>query len=147
MFEDDSDYEKECQEIRKVNVGLLGEFRIWLASAGKTQAVIRKHCINLDFYLNHFLLYDDTLRAADGVLEVGNFLGYWFIRKAMWASQASIKSNATSLKEFYAFMVRKGLVEQKELNALKKQIKEEMPDWLLSLGRYNDPEVDLEDVF
>jgi site-specific recombinase XerD len=147
MFEDDSDYEKECQEIRKVNVGLLGEFRTWLASAGKTQAAIRKHCINLDFYLNHFLLYDDTLRAADGVLEVGNFLGYWFIRKAMWASQASIKSNATSLKEFYAFMVSKGLVEQKELNALKKQIKEEMPDWLLSLGRYNDPEVDLEDVF
>jgi hypothetical protein len=90
--------------------------------------------------------HDDTLRAADGVLEVGNFLGYWFIRKAMWASQASIKSNATSQKEFYAFMVSKGLVEQKELNALKKQIKEEMPDWLLSLGRYNDPEVDLEDV-
>jgi hypothetical protein len=66
MLEDDSDYEKECQEIRKVNVGLLGEFRTWLASAGKTQAVIRKHCINLDFYLNHFLLYCRKINTREG---------------------------------------------------------------------------------
>ena len=33
------------------------------------------------------------------------FLGFWFIRKAMWASQSSIKGNATSLKKLYTFNI------------------------------------------
>jgi hypothetical protein len=37
------------------------------------------------------------------------FLGYWFIKKAMWAKQSAIKSNAASLKKFYTFMHEKGL--------------------------------------
>jgi len=40
---------------------------------------------------------------------------FWFIRKAMWASQSSIKGNATSLKKFYTFMHKKGLVDKKDL--------------------------------
>jgi len=51
------------------------------------------------------------------------FLGYWFIKKAMWASQASIKSNAASLKKFYAFLLEKGLVEQEDLIELEETIK------------------------
>jgi site-specific recombinase XerD len=48
------------------------------------------------------------------------FLGYWFICKAMWASRASIKSNAESLKKFYAFMVAKGRVTQEDLPDLRR---------------------------
>jgi site-specific recombinase XerD len=67
------------------------------------------------------------------------FLGYWFIKKAMWASKASIKSNATSLKKFYTFMYEKKMIDEEELNDLKETIKEGMPEWLETLDRYDNP--------
>ena len=142
MFDDTSDYDKQCQEIRQENITLLGEFSAWLADAGLSTATIRSHRYNLDFFLNHFLLYGDTLRAPDGVGYVGEFLGDWFIRKAVWSSKTSIKSNAASLKKFYAFMAEKGMVKPEELTALKQQIKEEMTDWLDTLDRYNNFDLD-----
>jgi DNA phosphorothioation-dependent restriction protein DptG len=66
------------------------------------------------------------------------FLGYWFIKKAMWASQSSIKSNATSLTKFYTFMHEKRLIDQEELINLKQTIKKDMPEWLATLRRYDD---------
>ena len=73
------------------------------------------------------------------------FLGYWFIKKAMWASQASIKRNAVSLTKFYTFMFEKGLISKKALTNLQQRIKEDMPEWLATLERYDDLEV--EDVW
>jgi site-specific recombinase XerD len=147
MLDDDSGYDNQCQAIREENAVLLGEFSTWLADAGLSAATIRSHRYNLDFYLNHFLLYYDTLRAPDGVCEVGVFLGDWFIRKATWASKTSIKANAASLKKFYTFMAEKGKVTQEELAALKQEISEQMPEWLATLERYDNLDVDLEDVW
>jgi site-specific recombinase XerD len=147
MVDDDSDYDKQCQEIREENATLLGEFSTWLAGAGLSTATARSHRHNLDFYLNHFLLYRDTLRPPDGVCYVGEFLGDWFIHKAVWASKTSIKANAASLKKFYTFMAEKEMVKQEELAALNQQIKDEMSEWLATLERYDDLDVDLEDVW
>ena len=65
-----------------------------------------------------------------------------FIKKAMWASQASIKGNGASLKKFYAFMHEKGFIDKEDLEDLKDTIKEGMPEWLATLKRYDDPSVD-----
>lgn len=73
------------------------------------------------------------------------FLGYWFIRKAMWASPSSIKGSAASLKKFYAFLQEKGLIDIDDLDDLKETIKEDMPEWLATLKRYDDPLI--EDVW
>lgn len=94
-------------------------------------------------YLNHFLLYADTVTPAEGVGTVGEFLGDWFIHKAMWSNKTTVKANAASLKKFYAFMAERGLVKPEELATLKQQIKDELPDWLAAVERYNDPDVDL----
>jgi len=51
-----------------------------------SKKTIDKHVSNVDFYINDFLLYEDAIEAADGVSSMGMFLGYWFIRKAMWSS-------------------------------------------------------------
>ena len=67
---------------------------------------------------------------------------FWFIRKAMWASQISIKGNATSLKKFYTFMHEKGLVDKEDLIDLKQTIKEEMPEWLATLRRFDDQSIE-----
>ena len=140
---DDSDYDRQCADIRSENAELLREFSAWLADGGLSKTTIRGHRINLDFYLNHFLLrYDPLMRPPEGVDCVGEFLGDWFIYKAAWSSKTSIKANAASLKKFYAFMAERGLVKPEELDALKQQIKEELPDWLDTLERWMNPESD-----
>ena len=147
MTDDYAKYEQECERIRTENDKLLEEFADWLSAKGLAGKTIRRHCENIDFYVNHFLLYEDAEEAREGVLHVDMFLGYWFIRKAMWASQSAIKSNAASLKKFYTFMHEKGKVTKEELDGLKRDIKEGMPEWLGTMGRYDDPEVGFEDIW
>jgi site-specific recombinase XerD len=144
-MDDYEKYEEDCKKIRKANECLLNEFEMWLKSSGLSEKTINNHLSNIDFYVNEYLLYEDASAAKDGVDAVGMFLGYWFIKKAMWASQSSIKGNATSLKKFYTFMREKGLIDKVDLIDLKQTIKEDMPEWLATLGRYDDPSI--EDVW
>jgi len=148
MVTDYEKYEAECNRIREANERLLVDFADWLRASGLADSTIRGHTENIDFYINEFLLYEDTLEPQEAIFEVSMFLGYWFIKKAMWASAASIKSNAASLKKFYTFLHERGLVEEEDLEALKATIKEEMPEWLATLDRYDDPSItDMEDVW
>jgi site-specific recombinase XerD len=135
-------YEDACETIRAENAILLTEFVAWLEASGLSEKVVKKHCGNIDFYINDYLLYEDALEAKDGVDGVSWFLGDWFIRKAMWSSQASIKENAASLKKFYAFMHEKGLVSADDLAELKRTVKDEMPDWLDAMRDYNNAGID-----
>ncbi|MBT9149135.1 MAG: recombinase [Dehalococcoidia bacterium] len=144
-MDDYEKYEEDCKEIRKANERLLNEFEVWLKSSGLSEKTINNHLSNIDFYLNEYLLYEDAAEAKDGVDAVDMFLGYWFIKKAMWASQSSIKGNAASLKRFYTFMHEKGLIDKEDLIDLKQTIKENMPEWLATLRRFDDPSI--EDVW
>ena len=144
-MDDYEKYEEDCKKIRKDNESLLNEFEVWLKSSGLSKKTINNHVSNIDFYINEYLLYEDETEAKDGVHAVGMFLGYWFIKKAMWASQSSIKGNATSLKKFYTFLQEKGLIDKEDLTDLKQTIKEDMPEWLATLDRYDDPSI--EDVW
>lgn len=141
------EYERECNLIRKENHVLLGDFETWMLNKGISEVTVRKHYGNIDFYINEFLLYESPKHALEGVDEIGIFLGHWFIRKAMWASERNIRSNATSLKKFYAFMMEQGEVEPDAVKDMKESIKEDMPEWLATIRRYDDPLVDSEDVW
>ncbi len=76
---------------------MLRDFELWLKSSALSKKVIDNHVSNVDFYINEYLLYEDVIEAKDGVDAIDMFLGYWFIKKAMWASKSSIKGNATSV--------------------------------------------------
>lgn len=140
------DYERECNSIREENKVLLGDFESWILRKGLSEATVKKHCENIGFYINEFLTYESPKHAAEGVDEVGMFLGSWFIRKAMWASEASIKSNVASLKKFYDFMMERGEVEPEAVKDLKGRIKEDLPEWVSAIRRYDDPSIDQEDA-
>ncbi len=135
-------YEKECKKIREKNKNLLDDFEKWLSDKKYSKKTISKHLSNVDFYINEFLLYDDAIEAADGAGSIGMFLGYWFIRKAMWSSKTAIKENAASLKKFYQFMLEKGKISKELFEYLKEAKKEDMPDWLARMGRYNNPDIE-----
>ncbi len=141
-------YEKECRRIRKENQDLLSGFEKWLTAKGLSSTTIEKHVSNAAFYVNEFLLYEDAVDAKDGVGGIDMFLGYWFIRKAMWASETAIKENAASLKKFYQFMCELGEISKEDFAALKESIKEDMPEWLATMSRYDDPDIeDMEEVW
>ena len=148
MTDDYEEYERACQTIRKDNTAILDGFGSWLRAKGLSKATVEKHCYNIDFYVNDFLLYEEPMPAEYGVNKVGIFLGYWFIRKAMWATQTSIKSNAASLKKFYQFMYERGRIDKEALDELKVQIKDYMTDWLENLRKFDDLSIeDPEDIW
>ena len=106
-------YENDCRQIKKENEKLISDFEKWLSDKNLSSRTIEKHTSNLDFYLNEFLLYEDAVEAKDGADEIGMFLGYWFIKKAMWANKTTIKENAASLNKFYQFMYEQGKYRKK----------------------------------
>ena len=135
------EYEKACAKIKQENAKLLADFEQWLLGKGLAEKTIEQHVQNAEFYVNTFLLYEDAIAAKEGASHISMCLGYWFIRKAMWASRASIKQNASSLKKFYTFMHEQGHIDADDLQDLKETIKEEMPDWLATVERYDDPDI------
>jgi site-specific recombinase XerD len=142
------EYERECNRIRNENKKLLAAFETWLSAKGLSQKTIKKHTSNVDFYINIFLLYEDAIEAKDGAERIDSFLGYWFTKKAMWASKAAIKENAASLKKFYQYLYEEGKVSEEAFSALKESIKEDMPEWLATMDRYMDPDIeDMEEVW
>ncbi len=141
-------YEKECKRIREENEKLISDFKKWLSVKRLSAKIIEKHASNVDFYVNEFLLYEDAVEAKDGADEIEMFLGYWFIKKAMWANTTAIKENAASLKKFYQFMYEHGKVSEEDFCDLKELIKEGMPEWLATMARYDDPDIeDMKEVW
>lgn len=139
------EYEKylaACEKIKKDNSLLLAEFSRRMQSEGLSAQTIEKHLSNLDFYLNHFLLYEAPLKAQEGIAKVDEFLGYWFIRKALWASKTAIKDYIAGLKRFYTFLNEKGLVSAEALGELKATMRENREEWLDSIGRFDEPGID-----
>ncbi len=146
--EDSSLYnETDVDTMRRENSMILDVFRSYLESRNLSEKTVNKHCSNVEFYINEFLLYEELLGPGDGVREVGSFLGDWFIRKAMWASVTSIKENITSLKHFYTFLSLLGEIEEHELAEMKKLIKESKADWIETLQKYDDPNVSMDDIW
>lgn len=141
-MDDYAKYEEDAEKTKAANAQLLSEFGAFLQASKLSEKTIKNHVSSIDFYINDYLLYEEVITPEDGINDVDNFLGYWFIKKAMWASKSSIKSYATSLTKFYTFLLKKGLIEQDDLDELKETIKEEMPEWLATLERYDDPSLD-----
>ena len=148
MPDDYKKYEQDCAKIKEENTKLLADFRRWLTDKGLSEKTIDQHVTNVDFYINDFMLYDDATPAKDGTGRISMFLGYWFIRKAAWASSSAIRQNAASLKKFYTFMREKGEIDAEALDDLKETIKDEMPEWIATMRRYDDPSItDPEDIW
>ena len=135
------DCDTDCIKIEKENDMLLDEFKQWLEKKNLAEKTIIQHVGNTSFYINRYLLYSEIIPAKKGAMEISGFLGYWFIKKAMWANEAHIRANAASLKKFYTFMVERGDTPPEDLEILREDIKEEMPEWLATMRRYDDPNV------
>jgi site-specific recombinase XerD len=127
-------YEEACERIRANNAELLRAFEADLTHRGLAAKTVKQHVENIRFYIDEFLLHEDAIPAEKGPSHVRMYLGYWFICKAMWASVASIRNNAASLKKFYDFLAERNLVPVADVQEMKETIKEQMPDWVATVS-------------
>ena len=135
-------YELRCKELKKENEGYLAEFEEWLTASGLKPKTVQKHIGNVDFFINHYLHYSDAYSIQEGTEHLDDFLGYWFIRKAMWSSPATVQQTAASLKKFYTCMAQKGHVSQEALAEVLETIKEGLPEWKEASRRFDDGDPD-----
>jgi len=124
------DYEKESEVIREENKIFLEGFEEWLRLSGLKDKTIGKHMQNVDFYINHYLLYDSCTPAKEGVSSINGFFNWFFPRKAMWSSRATTKETAASLKKFYKFLAESGVMPPEDYLFLLAEVKNGMPEWL-----------------
>jgi hypothetical protein len=141
--DDLKEFEKHCDRIRQENEQLLKGFALMLQSKRLASSTIRKHRDNVDFFINEFLLYTvDAKRPSEGIGELYEYFGDWFIRKAMWSTPRTIKSSATSLHKFYGFLAALGKITPEQLVELGQTIVLHLPEWQARCERYNDGEDD-----
>ena len=140
-------YEEIVKSIHKRNESLIQNFKGVLKRDGLGEKTINTHINNISFFLDDYLAYQDistndskiTLcNAEEGIDFIGDFLGYWFIKKAMWSSESAIKSNITSIKKFYSFMQSLNLISKDDLQSLNREIKEDKNKWIDAVNEYND---------
>jgi hypothetical protein len=138
MRDSADDFEQQAGKIREHNATLLDRFMRSLESSGLKEKTICKHVDNIDFFLNHYLLYDGLNRAEEGIFQINGFFDWFFPRKAMWSSAAATREYVASLKKFYKFMALAGLVEPVDYVLFLQAIKEALPGWLEHYEREND---------
>lgn len=130
-------YKKEVDLILEENKIYIKEFREWLEKKGLADKTIKNHVSNADFYINDYLNYCEPTKMDEGCYLLDRFLGDWFIRKCMWSTASSVKSNATSIKKFYECMLELGYIEKDGYDYIKDEIKESLKDWVYMVEEYN----------
>ncbi len=138
MSKDCKKWEADCKEIRTENEKILEAFGKWLEAKGLKGKTIRDHIFNVDLFINHYLLYYDITKAEAGAASVSSFFSTWFYRKAMWASESSIKKTAVSLKKFYQYLFEVGAVTELDVSELKTTCRDELPQWIEAVRRFDD---------
>ena len=132
------EWERQIEEAKMHNNKLLIEFEKHLKTKSLKSNTINNHIDNVEFYANEFLLRYEIIPVEKGALEIGNFLGGFFIRKASWASKYTIQENIASFKKFYSFLNKIGKVSNIELTEMKELIKDEKSDWIEEVENYWD---------
>ena len=126
-----SDYDQEVEKIRKYNQPILDEFQAWLEKSGLVRKTVKNHVENIDFFAEYLVYYEplSKLDEAD-VSDVYSFLGNWFPRKAMWASESSMRSNMASFRKYFKFLRESRRVEKEVEDEVRETLKESKDEFL-----------------
>ncbi|NJP12169.1 MAG: site-specific integrase [Leptolyngbyaceae cyanobacterium RU_5_1] len=126
-----SDYDQQVEQIRLYNQPILDEFQAWLEKSNLSINTIRSHVQNIEFFAE-YLFYYEPLRqldeAEDG--DVVDFLMNWFPRKALWASESSVKSYITSFRKFFRYMVESQRISADQEAEIRETLKEGKEEFL-----------------
>lgn len=126
-----SDYDQEVEKIRAYNQPILDEFQSWLEKSRLAPKTVKNHVENIDFFTEYLVYYEPLSKlddADDG--DVQSFLGDWFPRKAMWASESSMRSNMASFRKFFKFLQESGRIDDEVEDDVRETLKESKDEFL-----------------
>ena len=97
-----------------------------------SRKTIKTHIDNLDFFCTYLSYYEHSNKPLDETDkgDISDFLSDFFPRKAMWASQAHVKSNIATFKKFFKFSLAHNYIKLNEYNDLLGLIDEEKDMWI-----------------
>ena len=126
--------------IEKENKKLISEFEKYLNSKNLAPKTVQKHVDAAYFYIDVFLNDHYVVSAKEGInyTYIADYFDYFFIRKCMWSTPETLRSEVASIKKFYAFMYEKGLVSDEDFDEFRYMIKESIDDWCEDCQIYND---------
>ncbi|MEW5956533.1 MAG: site-specific integrase [Chloroflexota bacterium] len=132
-----SDYDQQVEAIRAYNQPILDTFQAWLTETGLADKTVRSHVENISFFTEYLVYYEPLKRLDEaGAGDVDTFLTSWFPRKAMWASESSIKSNIASFKKFFQWIGKTGRVSTKTTTEVLTMLKENRDEFLRAVEEY-----------
>lgn len=131
------DYDIELQKKIKYNEELLNDFGVKLDEEGLSLKTIRKHLMNISFFGDDFVLaqYEETLDKS--MVHVDSFMSDWFVRKAMWSNENTIKENCVSFNRFYKFLYEENKISRESYLYIKDLIKNHKAYWIENVNEYN----------
>lgn len=118
------EWEEQREVVLANNEKLLAAFEDYLLQAKKLgQKAVNRHLVNLDFYINIFLVNYQQETPLNSERSAVIFLSDFLVRKDLTSSPTSLKQNGSSLRKFYAFLYEAGEISKKAFNQFKEDIK------------------------
>ena len=90
---------------------------------------VKKHCDNIDFYINTYLLHDKIEKPEDNLNSIDMYFDYFLPRKTQFGSIYDTKNQITSLKKFYKFLLELNRITKNDYNNMLEMIKDNKQDW------------------
>jgi site-specific recombinase XerD len=67
------------------------------------------------------LLYYRIITSVSSEADLVDYLGYWASKKMVWTSVDGLRKAATSLRQFYTFLVQAGEITEEQFKQLKEE--------------------------
>lgn len=143
----DDSYEKRRAAMEKANEPVLRGFHEYLINRRTGKKASLDHLNRISFFADPFLMEYRGTTLVDGFDDAVSFLGDFFIRKAMWSDEKSMRENVDSFGKFYDFLLSTGRIDGEKYRELMKELERQTPRLVRLVNRYNNPRIELEDVW
>jgi len=117
---------------------LLNLFERYLTGQNLVKKTIKKHCDNIDFYINTYLLHDSVEKPEDNLNSIDMYFDYFLPRKTLFGSVNDTKNQIASLKKFYKFLLELNRIHKNDYNEMLEMIKACKDSWF---AVYNDENI------
>ena len=111
------------------NEKLIQQFEVYLTSQNLSPKTIKKHCDNVDFFLNTYSTREEILKLKDTIIIVNDYFSYFLPFKTMFGSVNDTKTQITSLKKFYKYLLDINILHKNDYDCFLLVIKENKQNW------------------
>ncbi len=118
---------------------LIKLFDRYLTGQSLAPKTIKKHCENIDFFLNTYSIREEILKPEQAISLIDDYFDYFMPRKTQFGSVNDTKNQITSLKKFYKFLLELNRIKKSDYAEMLEMIKAYKDSWF---AVYDDENID-----